>query len=126
MSLDQKIQLSVIVLLTGLVVVFIVLIFLTYVIKGYGRVLSGLQTNSDDKKKTSAPLVAGPVQLSSAPAAVPSVQAGIPEETVAVISAAVYALYGASAGKVTGIRRSSQPSRSAWGMAGLLENTRPF
>ncbi len=119
MSLDQKIQLSVIVLLTGLVIVFIVLIFLTYLIKGYGRVLSGLQTNSNDKKKTSAPLAAAPVQLSS-------VQAGISEETVAVISAAVYALYGTCAGKVTGIHRSSQPSRSAWGMAGLLDNTRPF
>lgn len=119
MSLDQKIQLSVIVLLTGLVIVFIVLIFLTYIIKGYGRVLSGLQTNSDGKKEISEPLAAAPLQSLS-------VQGGIPEETIAAISAAVYALYGTSAGRVTGIRRSSQPNRSAWGMAGLLENTRPF
>ncbi|TQI65376.1 OadG family transporter subunit [Clostridium sp. KNHs216] len=121
MSPDQKIQVSMIVLLAGLVIVFIVLLSLTRLIKSYGAELKALQSNPAARTKA-APAAA----LSAGSAVVPAVQAGISEETVAVISAAVYALYGASAGRVTGIRRSSQPSRSAWGMAGLLESTRPF
>ncbi|MBW7573292.1 OadG family protein [Caproiciproducens faecalis] len=126
MSLDQKIQLSIIILLTGLVVVFIVLIFLTYLIKGYGAALRAIQSDSNESKASVPAATAASVQSVSVPAAGPSVQAGITEETVAAISAAVYTLYGASAGRVASIRRSSQPSRSVWGMAGLLESTRPF
>lgn len=118
MSLDQKIQLSIIVLLTGLVIVFIVLIFLTYLIKGYGSVLRAMQSDSNERKASMPAAVGTTVH--------PSVQTGISEETVAAIAAAVYVLYGVSAERITGIRRSTQPSRSAWGMAGLLESTRPF
>lgn len=125
MSLDQKIQLSIIILLTGLVIVFVMLIFLTYVIKGYGAVVRSLQSNQEDHRDSVQP-VAVTSPSAFIPAAVQSVQAGISEETVAAISAAVYVLYGASAGKVTSIRRAAQPNRSAWGMAGLLESTRPF
>ena len=125
MSLDQKIQLSIIILLTGLVIVFVMLIFLTYVIKGYGAAIRALQPNQKDQQNDIAPATPS-VRPAVAPAAVPTVQAGISEETVAAISAAVYYLYGASAGKVTSIRHAAQPSRSIWGMAGLLESTRPF
>lgn len=125
MSLDQKVQLSIIILLTGLVIVFAMLIFLTFVIKGYGAVVRSLQPNQNDQQNNIAPVTpsASPAAI---PAAVASVQDGISEETVAAISAAVYFLYGASAGKVTSIRRAVQPNRSAWGMTGLLESTRPF
>lgn len=125
MSLDQKVQLSIIILLTGLVIVFVMLIFLTFVIKGYGAVVRSLQPNQKDQQNNIAPVTPS-VSPAAISAAVPTVQAGISEETVAAISAAVYVLYGASAGQVTNIRRAAQPSRSAWGMASLLESTRPF
>ncbi|NLG92854.1 MAG: OadG family protein [Clostridiales bacterium] len=121
MSLDQKVQLSLIVLLTGLVIVFVMLIFLTFIIKGYSAVIKNIQPNA---KADPVPKSVPAVQKASAP--VPSVEAGIPEETVAAIAAAVYAMYGSSAGKIKSIRRAAQPGRSLWRMAGLLENTRPF
>lgn len=125
MSIDQKVQLSIIILLTGLVIVFAMLIFLTYVIKGYGAVVRALQPNQKDQQNAIAPVTpsAPPAVI---PAAVPTVQTGISKETVAAISAAVYFLYGESAGKVTSVRRTIQTDRSAWGMTGLLESTRPF
>lgn len=126
MSLEQKIQLSVVIILTGMVIVFVMLIFLTYLIKGYGAVVRklqaslGAQNGTQNKEK---PLLATPVSHAKP---VPAVEAGIPGEVIAAISAAVYMTYGASVGNVTSIRRAAQPARSAWGMAGLLENTRPF
>ena len=58
-------------------------------------------------------------------ASVPAVAFGVPQEVVAVISAAVYAMYPGA--KVKSVHRCSQNSRqSAWRMAGLLESTDPF
>ena len=56
---------------------------------------------------------------------VPAVTAGIPGEVIAAISAAVYCMFGEGA-KVMSVRRQQRTGRSAWSMAGLLENTRPF
>lgn len=117
MSFDQKVQLSLTALLIGLVIVFVMLIFVMNRIKSFGAA-------KDTQKSASAGpvLAAGNGQHKAAPIA----EAGIPEEVVAAISAAVYMMYGTSGAAVTSIRRSAQPARSAWAMAGLLENTRPF
>ena len=56
---------------------------------------------------------------------VPAVSTGIPGEVIAAISAAVYCMFGEGA-KVMSVRRQQRTGRSAWSMAGLLENTRPF
>jgi len=58
-------------------------------------------------------------------AAVETPVAGIPGDVIAAISAAVYCMFGEGA-KVTSVRRQQRTGRSAWNMAGLLENTRPF
>ncbi|MBR5070884.1 MAG: OadG family protein [Oscillospiraceae bacterium] len=54
-----------------------------------------------------------------------AVSSGIPSEVIAAISAAVYCMFGEGA-KVMSVRRQQRSGRSAWSMAGLLENTRPF
>lgn len=128
MSFELKMQIALTVLLTGIVVVFVMLIFLTYIIKGYGAIVSSIEEKMGvNKKAQESPT---PINFVSAkkPAALTEqyVQAGISDEVVAAISAAVYMMYGASASSVTSIRRASQSNRSAWGMAGMLENTRPF
>ena len=128
MSLEQKVQLSVIVTLTGLVVVFVMLIFLTNVIKGYGAIVRGIQGKTPIKNAVQAASSAKtftPAEK-SAPVASPAIQEGISEELVAAISAAVYTMYGTSVNTITSIRRATRPNRSEWGMAGLLRNTRPF
>ena len=128
MSFEQKVQIALTVLLTGLVVVFVMLIFLTYIIKGYGAIVSSIEGKIGGNKKAQA----SPAPINSASAknsaalAAPAVQAGISDEVVAAISAAVYMMYGTSTSTVIGIHRAAQSNRSAWGMAGMLENTRPF
>lgn len=118
MSFEQQVQLSLTVLLTGFAIVFIMLIALTIIIKGYGSVINRIQNKLDGKPDSPAQAVTR--------GTVPAVQEGIPAEVVAAISAAVYMMYGTSAGQIKSIRRAAQPNRSAWRMAGLLENTRPF
>ena len=55
----------------------------------------------------------------------PAVSNDIPGEVIAAISAAVYCMFGEGA-RVMSVRRQQRTGRSAWSMAGLLENTRPF
>ena len=51
---------------------------------------------------------------------------GVNDEVVAVISAAVAAMYGSSGkARIKSIKKSDT-GRSAWANAGLLDNTRPF
>ena len=56
---------------------------------------------------------------------VSAVSTTIPGEVIAAISAAVYCMFGEGA-RVMSVRRQQRTGRSAWSMAGLLENTRPF
>ena len=131
MNFEQQVQLSLTVLLTGLVIVFVMLVVLTYIIKGYGVVVRKIETKMESKQvgipsvhpsMTASASIAPKVAIASASVA----EAGISAEVVAAISAAVYMMYGTSAGPVASIRRAAQPNRSAWRMAGILENTRPF
>ena len=117
---------AVVVIFTGMVIVFLALIALTFIIKLMG-VFSGA-----GKKAPVAPAVpAAPV----APAAVvPNEEvaavaaSGISEEEIAVISAAVAAtMDGSSSGyTITKITRRVPGERPIWGMAGMIHNTRPF
>jgi Na+-transporting methylmalonyl-CoA/oxaloacetate decarboxylase gamma subunit len=127
MNFEQQVQLSLTVLLTGLVIVFAMLVVLTFIIKGYGAAVRKIQKQMKGQS-AGLPAVHTPAAFvpASKPKAVPAAEAGIPAEGGAAISAAVYMMYGTSEGTVTSIRRAAQPNRSAWSMAGLLENTRPF
>ena len=118
MSFEQGVQISLTVLITGLVVVFVVLIFLTLVIKGYGSILHSLQSHMDGGRTEKAPVPAAP------PTAAPAAE--ISPEIVAAISAAVFCVL--PQGTVTSVRRVPSPvrARSPWGLAGVLEGTRPF
>ena len=117
------------ILLTGLVVVFAALIVLTFIIKGYGAIvtsLTGKEKKSANNNTPPAPpaLKAAPRAAVKAPAA-PAGQDGIPGEVIAAIAAAVDYTYGAGTHVIRTVRRVPQ-NRSAWGSAGLAENTRPF
>lgn len=132
----ENLDLALIVLLTGLVVVFAALIVLTYVIKGYGALITSV-TAVGKKKKAEAQAAkkaaqeavkpAVPAVKAAAPAApaAPAVQEGIPGEVIAAIAAAVDYTYGAGTHTIRAVRRVPQ-NRSAWGSAALAESTRPF
>ena len=124
----DNLGLSLVVLISGLLVVFLVLILLTGLIKLYGTIVSnisgkgGTKQNKTEKKPApaAAPKAIAPVKKASAEA-----KPGIPGEIIAVIAAAVASLEGGSKYVIRGVKRS-KPSRSAWGTAGVMDNTRPF
>lgn len=123
----ENMDLALIVLLTGMVVVFAALIVLTYVIKGYGMIITSI-TSGSKKKKAEAQAAKKAVEKAAAkPAApaAPAVQEGIPGEVIAAIAAAVDYTYSAGTHTIRAVRRVPQ-NRSAWGSAGLAESTRPF
>lgn len=127
--MQSNLQISLVIFITGLVVVFAVLIGLVLIVRGYGAAIRSLQNRDQpkvpDRAEPEKAVSAAPVQA-AVPAAEPitASESAIPEEVVAAIAAAVYCMF--PSGKVTSIRRSAAPGRSAWGMAGLLEGTRPF
>lgn len=114
-------------ILIGLVVVFAVLILLTFIFWLFGKVMSGVGKKETPPPETkSAPKAAAtaPAPIPAAP--VPAVSEGISEEVVAVIAAAVAAM--APEGKRYTVRSVSRvrTERPVWAAAGLMENTRPF
>ncbi len=105
--------------LIGLVVVFGVLLILTFIFWLFGKV-------AGSGSRTPAPVAAPAV--SAAPVATPVVEDGVPEEIVAVIAAAVAAMSdGTTRYAVRRISATrSQGMRPIWAAAGIAENTQPF
>ena len=136
MDLMSKLTISASMLLTGFAIVFGVLLFLILVIWGYGRIISSAQTKASNRTKKRAKIekiavktveksgnMAAPVKTK--PVITPKTSDEISDELVAVISAAVYSIYGSKDKvKIKSIKKSS--GRSAWANAGVLHNTRPF
>lgn len=125
---------------TSLVLVFGLLIALCLIITLEGKVFDSFNDKNNAKKRakamdelnSSAPSAppAPKVQSASiaAPAPAPAVEAGIPGEVVAAISAAIFSMEGGQA-VVREIRRMPQAGgsrRGAWGDAGVIQSTRPF
>ena len=114
-------------ILIGLVVVFAALIALTFIFWLFGK-FAGTGRSKSDQPASAAP---SPAPVKTVPAAqkpipAPQVQAGISEEIVAAISAAVMSM--APEGKQYVIRSVSRArgERPVWAAAGLAESTRPF
>ena len=108
---NDPVVLSLTILLAGLVVVFLVLIVLIWIVKGYGTLIYKSTHKDETEQAPAAPSVA---------------EEGIPGEVIAAIAAAVYCTEGLPASAIRSVRRSRSASRSAWATAGILENTRPF
>ena len=119
--------LSITILLTGFAVVFAVLLILIGIIKGYGTIIYKIQNRSREKKANrNADLPKVEREETPAPAVmIEASDAADDDELIAVISAAVYAMYSSSDVRIKSIRKA--PTRgSAWRSAGLSDNVRPF
>ena len=100
-----------VVVATGLILVFGVLVLLYLLIT-----LEGIIFTSVDRKKKGAP----------APKKAPVVEAGIPGEVVAAIAAAVACMDGGERYTLRSVKRTRVSGRSAWGQAGVVAYTEPF
>ena len=122
--MDEKLTMSLTILLTGFVVVFSVLLLLICVIKIYSTIVYNIQNKPKKSKKNNddddTPKGTGASGGSSSATAA----GGVSPEVLACIAAAVDFIYGEGNVRIKNIRKAG--SRSAWGQAGVLANTRPF
>ena len=110
--------------LTGLVVVFLALILLTFVISIFGKVVGGATAKTAKPKPAPAPVPAPAAPVVEVAPVGETVDYN-DDELIAVIAAAVYA-YGEASGKKYAVRSVRPSGRSNWAAAGVIENTRPF
>lgn len=124
----DDVQLSVIIILSGLFVVFLALIILTFIVQIFGNIVNSLQNRKNNSKNGGGEEKAGKAGHSSAnvQAAVAVEKGSIPAEVIAVISAAVASMLGSAEGFIVRSVTRSKGSRSGWSLAGLQEETRPF
>ena len=115
-------------LITGLIVVFLILVILVAFLWAMGKLLN-LNIKKKPKAAKAAPTPA-PAPAPAAPAPMPVEEYADEDdsEIIAVIAAAI-AAYGERDGKqyrIASVKRQDRSQRSSWSAAGISENTRPF
>lgn len=126
----ENLKLGFIILLTGIVVVFAVLILLICIIKLYSTLVYNAQNKNDKKGKSKEKIEEKIAEAKPEPeltaAEEPELSDGsVPGEIIAAIAAAVEVIFGEGAVKIKSVKKSSK-RRSAWKSAGVAENTRSF
>ena len=109
---------DVVITITGIVLVFAILVLLMAIITLEGKIFDGMNVRKAAAKaapKAPAAKPAAPVQQAAAPA--PVVEEGIPGDVVAAIHAMGNGKYTLKA-----VRRS----KNGWGKAGVNDTTAPF
>lgn len=112
-----------VVVATGLILVFGVLVLLYLLIT-----LEGIIFTSVDRKKKGAPAPkkeAAPAPVKAAAPKAPVVEAGIPGEVVAAIAAAIACMDGGDIIRCAAVKRT-RVSGARWGQAGVVAYTEPF
>ena len=113
---------DVVITITGIVLVFAILVLLMAIISLEGKIFDGMNAKKAAAKaapKAPAAKPAAPVQQAAAPA--PVVEEGIPGDVVAAIMAAIHAMGN---GKYT--LKAVRRSKNGWGKAGVNDTTAPF
>lgn len=126
---------NVVVVMTGLSLVFLILFLLIAIILIQGKIFSSIERKKQEKEQENNAAPAPTAVLPPAPAvamavpapmetAAPVIEAGIPQEVVAAIVAAVTAASG-GAYTLQSVKMAKQ-GRGQWGLAGVLQSTEPF
>lgn len=117
---------DVVITITGIVLVFAILILLMLIITLEGKIFDGMAAKKKAVKEPAAPKAAAkPAAKPAAPvqqaAPAPVVEEGIPGDVVAAIMAAIHAMGN---GKYTlkAVRRAA----NGWSKAGVNDTTAPF
>ena len=108
---------DVVVTITGIVLVFLILILLMAIITLEGKIFDSMNAK---KKAAKEAANAAPVQQAAA-APAPQVEEGIPGDVIAAIMAAIHAMGN---GKYT--LKAVRRSKNGWGNAGVNDTTAPF
>lgn len=119
-SMAEKLEISYVtaVVITGLSVVFLGLVILILFVWAFGKIFTS-RNKPTPNEKVPAPKVTAPVNVSN----------DSEDEIIAVISAAVASM-GQADGKNYRVKSvkavKNRPSRSAWSLAGVQNDTMPF
>ena len=114
---------DVVVTITGIVLVFLILILLMAIITLEGKIFDSMNAKKKAAKeaaKAPAAQPAAPVQQAAA-APAPQVEEGMPGDVIAAIMAAIHAMGN---GKYT--LKAVRRSKNGWGNAGVNDTTAPF
>ena len=114
---------DVVVTITGIVLVFLILILLMAIITLEGKIFDSMNAKKKAAKeaaKAPAAQPAAPVQQAAA-APAPQVEEGIPGDVIAAIMAAIHAMGN---GKYT--LKAVRRSKNGWGNAGVNDTPAPF
>lgn len=125
-------ELALNVTITGLVLVFAMLLLLVAILILFGKISVAIQNAADKKaaklrEEALSAMAASDSDEEKTVATVVSDNDGLSEEVVAVISAAISTMYMGSGKKpvIKAIKKSAG-RRSAWANAGISDNTRAF
>ena len=116
---------DVIVTITGIVLVFLILVLLMAIITLEGKIFDAM--NGKKAAAKAAPKAAAkPAAPAAKPAAAqapaaPQVEQGIPADVVAAIMAAIYSM-----GNGKYVLKAVRRGKNGWGKAGVNETTAPF
>lgn len=112
---------------TGVALVFSMLVSLVLILILFGKVFVALQNAAEKKAEKARAATLSQMQDDKSDTLIINEEDGISEEVIAVISAAVATLYmGSSKKPVIKAIKKSNGRRSAWGNAGVANNTRAF
>ena len=112
---------------TGVALVFSMLVLLVLILILFGKVFVALQNAAEKKAEKAREATLSQMQDDKSDTLIINEEDGISEEVIAVISAAVATLYmGSSKKPVIKAIKKSNGRRSAWGNAGVANNTRAF
>lgn len=127
-SLSVDWGLSGAVVLTGLVLVFVILLVLIITVEFTSRIVNSATGGSKASPAKVVSVASAPKAQYAVATAAPAVQAGIEEETVAAIMAAVSCMTDQASGVGYAVRsiNRAKSDRPVWGFAGMQQNTRPF
>ena len=116
---------DVVVTITGIVLVFAILVLLMAIITLEGKIFDAM--NGKKAAATAAPKAAAkPAAPAAKPAAAqapaaPQVEQGIPADVVAAIMAAIYSM-----GNGKYVLKAVRRGKNGWGKAGVNDTTAPF
>ncbi len=116
------------VVITGLVIVFGMLLLFVLLFGVFGKLMSAISNTGKSKTTNSATLKSDPAPIANPSASAVSSVSQDNDELIAVISAAVYAMYEGNGKRpvIKSIRPASQSGKSSWAMAGIYNNIKSF
>ena len=110
---------DVVVTITGIVLVFLILVLLMAIITLEGKIFDSMNAKKK-AAKTAAQAPAAKPAAAQAPAA-PQVEQGIPADVVAAIMAAIYSM-----GNGKYVLKAVRRGKNGWGKAGVNDTTAPY